>query len=303
MFFSIVITTYNAEKFLIDALNSLKNQTFQDFECIITDDFSTDKTLDVCKQWLSENPKFQARTQIIEHPENTGVSANTNRGLKAASCEWIQVLSADDMFPKDSLEKAHTFILEHPECSIFQGVAAVYRNHFNEQNFLRYRVENFKKTNFLALSAEKQYQQLLYCCSVVSPAVFYKKTIVEEVGFCDETIPLIDDWPLWLKITKAGYKFYFLNEVLINYRLHEHSLSNENQGVFVSDLHRKNRPVFKRYIFPNISPFKVVSHNFTYVFKEVLFRFFNSEKNRFSKAVLLVLRFFKRKVFKINTAF
>ena len=225
MFFSIVITTYNAEPFLVEALNSLKNQTFQDFECIITDDFSTDKTIEICKQWLSENPEFQTRTKIIESPENTGVSANVNRGLKATSCEWIQVLSADDAFPKDSLEKAHKFILENPDCAIFQGVASVYNTYFSPQNFLEYRTENHYTTNFFSLSAKQQHHQLLQRCNVVAPAVFYKKSLVEQVGFCDENERLIDDWPLWQKITKAGFKFYFLNEVLINYRIHTESVS------------------------------------------------------------------------------
>jgi len=225
MFFSIVITTYNAESFLVEALNSLKNQTFQGFECIITDDFSTDKTLEVCKQWLSENPNFQTRTKIIESSENTGVSANTNRGLKAASCEWIQVLSADDMFPKDSLEKAHKFILENPDCSVFQGIASVYNTYFSPQNFLEYRTENNYTSKFFSLSADQQHKKLLRRCPVVAPAVFYKKLLVEQVGFCDESNRLIDDWPLWQKFTKAGYKFYFLNDILINYRIHTESVS------------------------------------------------------------------------------
>jgi len=230
MFFSIVITTYNAEPFLVEALNSLKNQTFQDFECVITDDFSTDKTLEICKQWLSENPEFQARTKIIESSENTGVSANVNRGLRAASCAWIQVLSADDTFPKDSLEKAHKFILENPDCSIFQGIASVYNTFFSAQNFLEYRTENNYTTNFFSLSADQQHKKLLRRNPVVAPAVFYKKSLVEQVGFCDESERLIDDWPLWQKITKAGFRFYFLNENLINYRIHNQSISHQLFG-------------------------------------------------------------------------
>ena len=223
--FSIVITTYNAEKFLVEALDSLKNQTFQDFECIITDDCSTDRTLEICKTWLSENPEFQHRTKIIESSINTGVSANVNRGLKAASNEWIQVLSADDTFPENSLEIAYNFIVSNPNCSVFQGIATIYNTYFSEQNFMEHRSENFKNTNFFNLSAEQQHQKLLHRNQVVAPAVFYKKSIVEQVGFCDESIPMIDDWPLWQKLTKAGYKFYFLNEVLINYRVHNQSIS------------------------------------------------------------------------------
>jgi alpha-1,3-rhamnosyltransferase len=227
MFFTIVITTYNAEKFLVEALDSLKNQTFQDFDCVVTDDCSTDRTLEICKTWLSENPEFQHRTKIIESSVNTGVSANTNRGLKAASSEWIQVLSADDMFLENSLEIAYNFIVSNPNCFIFQGVAAIYNTYFSEQNFIENRSENFKNTNFFNFSAEQQHQKLLHRNRVVAPAVFYKKSIVEQVGFCDESNPMVDDWPLWQKLTKAGHKFYFLNETLINYRVHNQSISHK----------------------------------------------------------------------------
>ncbi|MDR1951111.1 MAG: glycosyltransferase, partial [Bacteroidales bacterium] len=263
MFFSIVITTYNAEKFVIDALNSLKNQTFQDFECIITDDCSTDKTLEICKSWLAENSEFLSRTKIIEHAENTGVSANVNRGLKAASSEWIQVLSADDAFPKNSLEYARKFILENPKASIFQGIAAIYKSDFLDRNFEKFISQNQKTSEFFAHSAERQHQLLLQYCRVVAPAVFYKKSIVEQVGFCDETIPMIDDLPLWLKLTKEGYKFYFCNEILVNYRLHEYSITAKNKGF--------------------------------------LDRFFSKENNFFAKGILAVLRFFKRKIFRIKS--
>ena len=227
MFFSIVITTYNAEKFLVEALNSLKNQTFQDFECIITDDFSIDQTLEICKKWLSENPDFQSRTKIIESSVNTGISANTNRGLKVSSSEWIHVLSADDTLPENSLKKAHNFIVSNPNISIFQGIAKVYNNDFLEENFVKNLSLNTKKSKFFTFSSEQQYRQLLRYCHVVAPAVFYKKSIVEQVGFCDETNPMIDDWPLWQKLTKAGYKFYFLDDLVVNYRLHEESISHK----------------------------------------------------------------------------
>jgi len=163
--FSIVITTYNAEKFLVEALDSLKNQTFQDFECIITDDCSTDRTLEICKTWLSENPEFQHRTKIIESSINTGVSANVNRGLKAASSEWIQVLSADDALLETALEKVHRFVVNNPNVSILQGIAATYNDDFSEENFIEHISENRKTSNFFNLSTQQQHSFLLNRCN------------------------------------------------------------------------------------------------------------------------------------------
>lgn len=293
-FFSIVITTYNAENFLANALNSLKNQTVQDFEWIVTDDFSTDQTLAVCRKWLNENPEFQSRVRIIETSENTGVSANVNRGLKCALGEWIYVFSADDALPENALENVLKFIEKNPNVQIFQGIASVYDTDFTEQNFIENITENNGETGFFSLSAEEQYRSLLKHCKVVAPAVFYKRTLVEEVGYCDERIPMIDDLPLWLKITGKGYKIYFCDAVLIQYRIHKKSITNENKGVFVSDLHRKRRLIYRYYIAPNIGFFAKIKYHLSYTFDDFLYRFFNSRNNRFSVYVLMFLRFVKR---------
>jgi glycosyltransferase involved in cell wall biosynthesis len=114
------------------------------------------------------------------------------------------------------------------------------------------------------------------------------------VGFCDERIPLIDDWPLWLKLTKQGHKIHFYNQTLVKYRQHNRSITNENQGLFVSDLHRKERLVYRLYVAPNIGLFRKISYHFSYGFNEILYRFFNSKSNRFALWTLCFLRFLKR---------
>jgi len=292
--FSIVITTYNAEKFLVEALDSLKNQTFQDFDCVITDDCSTDRTLEICKTWLSENPEFQHRTKIIESSVNTGVSANTNRGLKVASSEWIYVLSADDALLETALENVHNFVAKNPNVSILQGIAATYNDDFSEENFIEHISENRKTSNFFNLSTQQQHSFLLNRCNIVAPAVFYKKSIVEEVGFCDEKIPQIDDWPLWLKLTKQGHKIHFYNKTLVKYRLHARSITNENKGLFVTDLHRKERLIYRLHIAPNIGIFKKITYRLKYGFSEILYRFFNSKNNWVAVQTLCFLRVLKR---------
>ncbi|MCL2413031.1 MAG: glycosyltransferase, partial [Bacteroidales bacterium] len=269
--------------------------------CIITDDFSTDQTREICKTWLSKNPNFQTRTKLIESDVNTGVSANTNRGLKVASNEWIHVLSADDVLPENSLEKAHEFIVENPNISIFQGIASVYNNDFSESNWIGDLSENYKTSNFFDLSAEQQYKKLLRHCHVVAPAVFFRKNSVELVGFCDEDIPMVDDWPLWLKLTKQGYKIYFFNQTVVKYRQHKQSIVNENRGFLTDDLHRKNRPVYRKYIAPNIGFFEKIIYHINYVFKDILYRFFNSRNNPIAIFMLFVWRLFKQPSLRKNS--
>ncbi|MDR0436839.1 MAG: hypothetical protein LBH22_00905, partial [Bacteroidales bacterium] len=222
------------------------------------------------------------------------VSENTNRGLKVASGEWIHVLSGDDALVEHALEKAYDFVNAHPGISIFQGVAALYNDDFSESNFIGNLSENYKTSDFFNRSANKQYRMLLDFCHVVAPAVFFKKNSIESVGFCDENIPMIDDWPLFLKATKHGYKFYFFNQVLVNYRQHKTSIANENKGLLLTDIHRKCRPVYRNYIAPNIGIFKKIQYHSTYMCKDILYRFFNSKNNPIAVSTLFVWRLFKK---------
>ncbi|MDR2907158.1 MAG: glycosyltransferase [Bacteroidales bacterium] len=300
MFFSVVITTYNAERFLLDALNSLKSQTFQDFEWIITDDASTDHTRQIYRQWLADNPEFATRLKIIESKTNTGISANVNRGLRAASGDWIHVLSADDALFEDTLEQVCKFVKNNSDISVLQGISAIYNTDFADANLAGYLSENYKTSDFFQRSSGKQYRYLLKHCHVVAPAVFFKKDAVEHVGFCDESIPMIDDWPLWLKLTKADYKFYFLNRVVVKYRYHNKSFVNENKGLLIDDVHRKARPVYDLYIAPNIGIFGKIKYHTTYLFKEILYRFFNSKENPIAAFMLAIWRIFRQSFVKVK---
>ncbi|KAA6320476.1 putative glycosyltransferase EpsE, partial [termite gut metagenome] len=97
---SIVVITYNSSKYVLETLESAKVQTYQNIELIVSDDCSTDDTVDVCQNWLDENKERFVRTELLIVLKNTGVSANCNRGYKVAKGEWIKGVAGDDMlFP------------------------------------------------------------------------------------------------------------------------------------------------------------------------------------------------------------
>ena len=80
-FVSIIVVTYNSSKYILDALASIKDQNYQNFELIISDDCSTDNTIQICTNWVKANQAFvNFKTTIIKSKTNTGVTANCNRG-------------------------------------------------------------------------------------------------------------------------------------------------------------------------------------------------------------------------------
>ena len=86
---SIVVITYNSEKYILETLESAKTQTYRNLELIISDDCSTDRTVQVCQHWLEINRDFFINSKLIESPKNTGIPSNVNRGVNKAEGKWI----------------------------------------------------------------------------------------------------------------------------------------------------------------------------------------------------------------------
>ena len=95
---SVIVPIYNAEKWLRDALASLRKQTYADFEAILVDDGSTDSSADICREFCIGDPRFR----LISQP-NGGLSAARNSGIGDAAGDWIVFLDADDELPPDAL--------------------------------------------------------------------------------------------------------------------------------------------------------------------------------------------------------
>lgn len=101
---SIIVITYNSAKYVLETLESARAQTYQNIELIISDDGSQDNTVEMCKDWLSENNKCFVSTELLTVEKNTGVPANCNRGIKAAQGEWIKFIAGDDILLSTCVE-------------------------------------------------------------------------------------------------------------------------------------------------------------------------------------------------------
>lgn len=114
MFFSIVIPVYNAEKSLRRCLESVKAQTFIDFEVIIVDDGSTDSSGGICREFTDTDGRFR-----YVYQENKGVSAARNRGVSEAAAQFIAFIDCDDEYTADYLLKFYEATTQHPTCGSF----------------------------------------------------------------------------------------------------------------------------------------------------------------------------------------
>lgn len=226
---SIAVITYNSSEYILDGLESVKNQTYKNIELIISDDCSTDDTVKICREWLDRNNDRFVRTELISVAKNTGVAANGNRAADKCQGEWIKFLSGDDQFIPETIEKYLCYIAQHPQSSIVFGKLIFYGP--NPEYVKRYcEIYENKYYSQIRLGQHEQYIEYLKHCAIPGPGLIYKRNLWEEIGGFDERYPFCEEHPLTCKILKAGYQIYFLEEGVYRYQVREDSLCRKDNG-------------------------------------------------------------------------
>lgn len=221
---SIIVVTYNSSKYILETLDSAREQTYKNIELIVTDDCSKDNTVELCKEWMQKNSGRFVRTEVITVPKNSGIAANCNRGVNAAKGTWIKFIAGDDILTADCVDAFVDFVKLNKEARVVESKSLFFRYIFDESNF--YHVEDQGGDVFFSpeTGANEQYNILLRRNPIHGPSVFINKKVILEVGGFDERFPYVDDHPMWLKLTKAGYRFYFLDRITVFYRTHDASI-------------------------------------------------------------------------------
>ncbi|NHM01628.1 glycosyltransferase family 2 protein [Flavobacterium difficile] len=204
-FFSVIIPLYNKEKYIEKALKSILNQTFTDYEVLIINDCSTDKSAEIASTFLSE------KVQLIHHEKNSGLAASRNTGIKKARANYVTFLDADDVWKPHFLEKIFQLIETFSEARIFatnyeeiwnQTVKKPHNGNENlPEHFTGY--VDFFKTNL---------KQGIYNHG----SVCVHKEVYEKVGFYNENIQLSQDLDFNIR-ANYQYKLAYDNSVQMSY--------------------------------------------------------------------------------------
>jgi len=292
---SIIVITYNSARFVLETLESARAQTYKNIELIVSDDASTDDTVEICRNWINEKNERFVRTELITVPDNTGIPANCNRGLRAAKGEWIKYIAGDDALMEDCIMDNLDHINRNFGISILTSRSKCYENTFDERNLVSTYPSESVILSFFSKHIEPidQFEYLLSKNVINACTVFLRKKIIVEVGCFDETLRFIEDYPMWLKLTKAGYRIHYFNRITALYRLTNESLSaNKKEGLFNNSLHTYER-VRKKYVYPELPLQKVLSFKYTYYVSVCLKSMLFNKRNKFS---YYVARFFLRKI-------
>jgi len=288
---SVAVITYNSSEFILETLNSVKNQSYKNIELIISDDCSTDTTVKLCKEWLSKHENHFVKTDLITAKKNTGVSKNCNRGIAYASSKWIKFVAGDDILLSNCIEDNMKYVSEHPEIKVlFSQIYKFSGLYDTSNNYKKYPATIPMNLMNPSFTAEIQYKKLLLSDRITyTPSYFFNKEIILSVGGYDEKLKLLEDYPMWLKFTKANVRLHFMEKVTVAYRGHDNALNNVvNYGLFKSQ-YLKSEQLRKEYVYPNL-PWDIVGKmRFKYLISKIFDYLGFNKKTKLFEALFTVL--------------
>lgn len=182
---SIIIATFNSEKTLRRAMDSVLNQDFLNWECIVVDGASKDGTIGIVKEFVAKDPRFR----YVSEPDK-GIYDAFNKGWKLAKGEWIMYLGSDDEYTKGGIKA----LMEHSD-----GADVVYGDVILKFENGKTKIQRAKKTDFWGTSG--------FCCH--QAVAMQKKVLIKLDGF-DEKYKILADWNALRLAGQMGYIFNYV---------------------------------------------------------------------------------------------
>ncbi|MFA5856885.1 MAG: glycosyltransferase family 2 protein [Candidatus Pacearchaeota archaeon] len=208
---SVIMPAFNAEKYLVEAIDSILNQTFKDFEFIIINDGSTDKTLDIINKYISKDK----RIILINNLSNQGIIKSLNLGLKISKGKYIARMDADDISIKDRLEIQYKYLEKNPNIFLLGSGAIDIDESGNKLRFFH------PLTSFDLIKSNLPIENCFYHPTIMfrnNKEIFYK----EKMLHCE-------DYDLYLRLLSQNYILMNIPNILLKHRLYSSSISSLNK--------------------------------------------------------------------------
>lgn len=207
MFLTIVLPAYNAERFLAEAIDSVLNQTYRCFELILIDDGSSDRSLDIMKEYEARDERI-----VVVAQENLGVSTTMNQAISLAKSDWIVRMDADDVMEPTRLERALAFLAEHPDVAVTSSLVT----YIDASG----RVLGKSAPEFTTDEEVRKAREEGRLIGFHQPGALMRKDVVMGIGGYRSEFVSAQDMDLWNRIVDAGGRILVQPEYLLRYRIH-----------------------------------------------------------------------------------
>lgn len=222
---SVVIPIYNYGHYLPDALDSVLGQTATDWECLIVDDGSTDETPEVARRYAERDSRFRYLRQ-----ENRGPAAARNNAMRNSTGEFLQFLDADDKLAPFKLALHSRYLDEHPGVDLVYGVATFFRT--EEPDKVLYSLHgHLSRPMMQKVGSNAEALRKLQEYNITPPvAIMMRRSVIDRVGYFNETSRGTEDWDYWLRCAIAGCEIRYVESETVGFmRTHSDSASRSTE--------------------------------------------------------------------------
>jgi glycosyltransferase involved in cell wall biosynthesis len=207
---SVIMPSYNHQRFVQEAIQSVLNQTFGDIELIVIDDASKDNSADIIKSAAKKDDRIRA----VFHTENKGIARTMNEGVEKAEGKFLAFLDSDDLWTGNKLEREIEVLARDESLMVWsEGLVVDVSGHSAGITFSRmHHASRRQKDGYL-------FEELLKGNYISTQSLVLKTKYVKEIGF-DEELVYLNDYRMLLELSKI-HRFCFIDEPLFKYRLHD----------------------------------------------------------------------------------
>lgn len=228
---SVIMGIYNCAQYLQEALDSLYAQTYQDFEIILCEDGSKDKTYEIAKKNVDKHPNIK----LLRNENNLGLNATLNKCLNVAKGEYIARMDGDDISLPMRFEKEVKFLDEHPEYAI----VSTSMSYFDDEGI-------FKVGEAVGEPQKKDFIKGTPFCH--APCMVRKEAYDAVGGYSvSEYLLRVEDYHLWMKMYMKGYRGFRINDPLYSMRDDRNAVHRRNWKA------RRNEAYIKYLVWKNFN--------------------------------------------------
>lgn len=218
---SVIVVTYNSSDYVCETLDSIYNQDYQNLELIVSDDGSKDDTINVVTKWIDNKGNRFSRCEVVSTPCNTGIPANCNRGIRASKGDWIKLFAGDDLLTSNCISVCMNYVKTHVDCNVLFTKMTFFEE-INGKKCLSTPPELFDDVEYVRefnqSDAARQFYMLLKDgCFLAAPTQFFNSSFIKEHPY-PEIYKYEEDYPMWLNLTKAGFKLNYITSTTVLYR-------------------------------------------------------------------------------------
>jgi glycosyltransferase involved in cell wall biosynthesis len=232
-FITVFTPNYNKSKFLRETIESVLQQTYENFEYIIIDDFSTDESWDIISEYAAKDN----RIKIYRNEENMKIVKTRNKGFQLSSdyAKYFAILDSDDVSTPERLEEQVKFLEENNEYGLVASNTIIINEESKEIGYRNY-----------VLSDIEIRKVITRINPIAQSSVMIRKQAIKDVGLYDERWNVCQDYDYWLRIG-INWKLKNINTPLVKYRLSENQVKITNLKDTIKNTYLIQKKALKEY--------------------------------------------------------